>query len=171
MLDAREEAARRRTLRMLEWLADPFDRDADPCHVTGSAIVVDPTGRVLLHRHVRLGRWLQPGGHVERGEDVHEAARRETLEETGVESVHPSSGPLLLHVDVHEGPLGHVHLDARWLLEVPGGTGTRPRTDAAWFEPVAARALADRSLDDALRALTLRAPRPSTERAEREDRA
>ena len=32
----------------------PFDRDADPTHVTGSALVVGPRG-VLLHRHKRLG--------------------------------------------------------------------------------------------------------------------
>lgn len=141
---------------MLDWLADPFDRDRDPFHVTGSAIVVDGAGAVLLHRHVRLGRWLQPGGHVETGEDVHEAARRETLEETGVDTRHPDGAPELLHVDVHEGPLGHVHLDVRWLLEAAGPDGAVLLPDAAWFVPEEARALADRSLGDALDALARR---------------
>src|SRR5690606_18869145 len=41
-------------------------------------------GRVLLHRHRKLGLWLPPGGHVEPGELPDEAAVREVLEETGV---------------------------------------------------------------------------------------
>lgn len=40
-------------------------------------------GRVLMHRHKKLNRWLYPGGHVDEGEVPTEAARRETLEETG----------------------------------------------------------------------------------------
>lgn len=121
--------------------------------MTGSAIVLDATGAVLLHRHVRLDRWLQPGGHVERDELVHEAARRETLEETGVVTRHPDDRPTLLHVDVHEGPLGHVHLDVRWLLEAEPATTVPPLPDAAFLAPDRAMALADRSLGDALRAL------------------
>ena len=41
-------------------------------------------GRVLLHFHPKIGLWLPPGGHVERGELPDEAAVREVLEETGV---------------------------------------------------------------------------------------
>lgn len=141
----------RRTLRLLDWLADPFSRDADPTHVTASAIVVDPVGRVLLHRHVRLGIWIQPGGHVEPGEDVVTAAVRETLEETGVVARPVDDGAALLHVDIHEGPLGHVHLDVRSLLVA--ADGSEPGPDAVWEAPEVAVARADRSLRDALRAL------------------
>lgn len=42
-------------------------------------------GRVLLHRHPKLGKWLPPGGHIELNETPPEAARREALEETGLE--------------------------------------------------------------------------------------
>ena len=38
---------------------------------------------ILLLVHRRLGIWLQPGGHVDPGETPWEAARRETVEETG----------------------------------------------------------------------------------------
>ena len=65
-------------------LAAPFDQDADPVHVTGSAIVVGPRGVVLL-KHKRLGLWLQPGGHIDAGETPWDAALREAREETGLD--------------------------------------------------------------------------------------
>jgi 8-oxo-dGTP pyrophosphatase MutT (NUDIX family) len=44
-------------------------------------------GKVLLHHHAKLGKWLPPGGHVEPNETPPEAARREVREETGLEIV------------------------------------------------------------------------------------
>jgi 8-oxo-dGTP pyrophosphatase MutT (NUDIX family) len=41
--------------------------------------------QVLLHKHPKLGLVLPPGGHIERNELPDEAAKRETLEETGVQ--------------------------------------------------------------------------------------
>jgi 8-oxo-dGTP pyrophosphatase MutT (NUDIX family) len=114
--DARERWSLARTRALLEWLPAPLDEHADPTHVTGSAVVLDETGRVLLHRHKRLGIWLQPGGHLEPGESPADAARRETSEETGIAAAHPGGVPTLVHVDLHEGPRGHVHLDVRYLL-------------------------------------------------------
>ena len=49
------------------------------------AVFVVHEGRVLLHRHKRLGLWLPPGGHIDEGELPDQAAVRETLEETGVD--------------------------------------------------------------------------------------
>ena len=69
-------------------LPAPFDEQADLTHVTASAIVVGNRG-IVLHRHRRLHRWLQPGGHIEAGESPEEAAARESVEETGL-----SGGPL-----------------------------------------------------------------------------
>ncbi len=42
-------------------------------------------GKLLLHKHAKLGKWLPPGGHIEPNETPPEAARRETREETGLE--------------------------------------------------------------------------------------
>jgi 8-oxo-dGTP diphosphatase len=44
-------------------------------------------GIVMIRRAIEpsYGMWTFPGGYVERGEPVEEAARREILEETGVE--------------------------------------------------------------------------------------
>jgi ADP-ribose pyrophosphatase YjhB (NUDIX family) len=154
--DAAEAHSLTRTLTLLDWLAAPFDEHADPTHVTGSAIVTDGAGRVVLHRHKRLGIWLQPGGHVDAGELPWEGAVRETREETGLSATHPDGGAQLVHVDVHEGPRGHVHLDVRYLLFADGGAPLSPATaespHVAWFDRDAAIAAGDRSLAAAIRA-------------------
>jgi len=147
--DAVEVRSLARTRQLLDWLADPLDEDADPMHVTGSAIVIDRAGRVLLHRHKRLRRWLQPGGHLDPGELPWQAAVRETREETGVEAEHPSAGVRLLHVDVHEGPRGHVHLDLRYLLLADADVAFAPAAgespDVAWCTPAQVTARSDPS--------------------------
>lgn len=154
--DATERWSLVRGRALLAWLRSPLDEHADPTHVTGSAIVLDPERRVLLHRHKRLGIWLQPGGHLEPDEAPPEAAVRETLEETGVEAAHPDGVPALIHVDLHEGPRGHVHIDLRYLLLAEEGgapcPGAGESSEVAWLEPSVARARSDESLAAALRA-------------------
>jgi 8-oxo-dGTP pyrophosphatase MutT (NUDIX family) len=153
-VDLRE---RRSRLRLLDWLRRPvrlFDRLAGPVHVTGSAIVVWPPG-VVLHLHQRMGMWLQPGGHLEPGEPPWLAAARETAEETGLRAAWPARPPLV-HVDVHPGPHGHLHLDLRYLLRVPGDS-PRPAAgesqDGRWVSWPEALAVADVGLVGALRAI------------------
>jgi 8-oxo-dGTP pyrophosphatase MutT (NUDIX family) len=112
---AREEAAQARILLELDRLAEPCNEYADLTHMTASAIVVGRRGTVL-HLHKRLGRWMQPGGHIDPGETPPVAARREAIEELGLAVEHPAAGPHLIHLDVHEAALGHIHLDLRYLL-------------------------------------------------------
>ena len=151
--DAREERARETILAALTTLERPFDRHADLAHVTASAVVVGPRG-VLLHRHRRLHRWLQPGGHLDPGETTEDAARREGGEETGLALTHPDGGPVLVHVDVHEAADRHVHLDVRYLLVGPDSDPAPPpgeSQEVAWFTWEEAAALADDALAGALR--------------------
>lgn len=151
----RETRSLRQITAYLDWLAAPFDETADPTHVTASAVVVSTDGAVALHLHKRLGLWLQPGGHIEADEPPEAAARREVQEELGLDITDPD--PPLLHVDVHEGPRGHVHLDLRYRLEVPDRPVLAPAPDespnAEWFSRADALAVADVSLADALRRL------------------
>jgi ADP-ribose pyrophosphatase YjhB (NUDIX family) len=57
-----------------------------PILMVGAAIlVVDGEGRLLLMKRSDSGCWGPPGGAVELGEVVEDAAKRETLEETRIE--------------------------------------------------------------------------------------
>lgn len=58
--------------------------------VVAKVIVVNEAGEMLaLHRSMddvrRPGQWDFPGGHVDEGEDMRQAARRETIEEAGLD--------------------------------------------------------------------------------------
>lgn len=153
--DDREAASRQEILDGLTTLEAPFDEHAAATHVTSSGLVVGRRG-LVLHRHKRLGRWLQPGGHLDPGEWPHQAAARESAEETGLDVRYPTGGPLLLHLDCHDGGRGHRHLDLRYLLY---GDDSDPRPGSGesqacqWFAPPAAVALADPGLQGALRRL------------------
>jgi len=137
----------------LDRLERPFDEHAEPTHVTASAIVVGARG-VILHRHRRLHRWLQPGGHVDPGETPEEAVLRECREETGLSVAHPAGGPVLVHVDVHPAAGGHVHLDLRYLVWAPDENPAPAPGESqavAWFSWDDAVALSDEALEGALR--------------------
>ncbi len=62
---------------------DPPAGGATLRHFTVAVFVVH-RGRVLLHFHRKLGKWLPPGGHIEDNELPDEAAIREVVEETGI---------------------------------------------------------------------------------------
>ena len=152
-VDARETAAVDEIRSALRTLARPFDRQPGPTHVTASAVVVGARG-VLLHRHRRLRRWIQPGGHLDPGERPEDAARRECEEETGLAVHHPAGGPVLVHVDVHRAADDHVHLDLRYLVVGPDAAPAPPpgeSQEVAWFTWDEAAAVADPALVGALR--------------------
>lgn len=60
--------------------------DSSAIRIRVACLAVDDGGRVLLVQHRKDGRdyWLLPGGGVEAGETLLDAARRELFEETGL---------------------------------------------------------------------------------------
>ncbi len=56
-------------------------------HFCASAYIINPENKkVLLVRHKKYNKWLQPGGHIEDNEIPEEAAIREVYEETGIKA-------------------------------------------------------------------------------------
>jgi len=70
-------------------------------------IVEDERGRVLLVRHSYLAGWYLPGGGVDGGESLDEAACREVLEEAGIIA---SGKPALLNIYLNEEATGRDHV-------------------------------------------------------------
>lgn len=134
---------------------DPANVDRD---FTVAVFVVD-SGRVLLHYHSKLKRWLPPGGHIEPNELPDDAARREVLEETGVAAT--LIGEPSIDIDVPGQPRqlcrpagiqladirpGHQHID---LVYLAIGGPAEARDGVGWFAP---DEWADLALTDEVRA-------------------
>ncbi|GHB54911.1 hypothetical protein GCM10010377_52640 [Streptomyces viridiviolaceus] len=118
----------------LDWPTDIASRSAFSGHITCSAIVVDPLGRVLHVLHLASGKVLAPGGHTEpEDESLAGAALRELHEETGIppQAVMPWSGyeTVPFDIDIHDidarpdkGEPGHQHFDLRFLFRLHTAT-------------------------------------------------
>ncbi|RLE89818.1 MAG: hypothetical protein DRN04_15880 [Thermoprotei archaeon] len=91
--------------------------------------IFTPRGIVLVKRKNEpfKGYWALPGGFVEYGERVEDAARREVLEETGLEV--ELRGLVGVYSDPGRDPRGHVISIAFWA--VPKGGVLAPSSDAS----------------------------------------
>lgn len=97
---------------------------------TASVFVVHE-GKVLLHKHKKLGIWLQPGGHIELEDGPIETAIKEVQEETGLdvelvgghEVDATVSGDILTPVFLnrHQFNDTHEHIDFVYFGRIVGG--------------------------------------------------
>jgi len=124
-------------------------------HFVATVYVVND-GAVALHEHDTLGMWLPPGGHLDRDELPHEAARRETREELGldpdlltergdltsstVEALPEPAAFLLEDIDRVDGAVAHQHVDFVFFGRVDTGKldpapGEAPAGAWEWVTP------------------------------------
>jgi 8-oxo-dGTP pyrophosphatase MutT (NUDIX family) len=89
----------------------------------GVRVILASGGRVLLVKHTYQDAWIFPGGGVEYGESLTEAARREAREEAGAVM---AADPVLvgIYTNVEEGKSDHIALFAcdSFFLQQPTDT-------------------------------------------------
>jgi ADP-ribose pyrophosphatase YjhB (NUDIX family) len=71
------------TSRRIDYYDDPEAPEANSLAASVN-VVVDDAGTILMIRRTDNGNWALPGGAIDLGESVAQAAVRETLEETGI---------------------------------------------------------------------------------------
>lgn len=108
--------------------------------------------KVLLLHHKKLGKWLQPGGHIEKFENPVEAAIREVREETGIDISLLKDGVKQIDKDgtflpvpefimeqtipQHHSQPEHFHLDIQYVVKIPEQkiqNNTLESHDIGWF--------------------------------------
>ena len=67
-----------------DYLDDPAAPRANSIVPAVSVVIIDGQGRILLIRRTDNNYWSIPGGGIEPGESVRQAASREVMEETGI---------------------------------------------------------------------------------------
>jgi len=111
-----------------------FARENFGGHITTSAFIINPDYKeMLLLKHKSLGRWLQPGGHVEADASLLLSALREAVEETGIPQAQLQNIPVFTNdevpfdIDSHYIPAnpkkqedGHYHHDLRYIFVYTG---------------------------------------------------
>lgn len=131
-----------RLISFVESYADCFERSLQIGHITGSAWVVNQAGtHVLLTHHKKLNMWLQLGGHADGNSDILDAALREAVEESGIQTLEPG-GSNIFDIDIHLIPErknepAHHHHDIRFVflcLENETYIVSNESYDLAWVE-------------------------------------
>jgi 8-oxo-dGTP pyrophosphatase MutT (NUDIX family) len=138
---AAERACRDRFIAFVQAEPECFERTLLKGHVTGSAWIVEASGRrVLLTHHRKLGKWLQLGGHADGDPDVLAVALREAREESGIEGLVPVWARIF-DLDIHliparPGEPEHEHYDVRFVLRAPARASpvlSSESIELAWF--------------------------------------
>ncbi|MFI0350384.1 NUDIX hydrolase [Actinomadura sp. 9N407] len=71
--------------RRIDYYDDPNAPKANSLVPSVNVVVTNDNGEILLIRRTDNDNWAVPGGAIDLGESVNQAAVRETCEETGIE--------------------------------------------------------------------------------------
>ena len=71
--------------RRIDYYDDPSAPEADSLVPSVNVVVTNSAGAVLLIRRSDNDNWAVPGGAIDQGESLVQAAVRETREETGID--------------------------------------------------------------------------------------
>jgi len=88
-------------------------------HLVSYFVAVDTENTsILLVNHIKSGRWLPTGGHVEKGEDPKVTVQREAMEELGIRAKFISETPFFVTVTVTvEKTAGHTDVSLWYLIQ------------------------------------------------------
>jgi len=70
--------------RRIDYYNDPNAPAANSMVPSVNVVVIDNDGRILMIRRTDNDNWAVPGGAIDLGESMVDAAVRETIEETGI---------------------------------------------------------------------------------------
>ncbi|KAL0892999.1 hypothetical protein ABMA27_014664 [Loxostege sticticalis] len=111
--------ARDNFVMMFKWLPTHRAPNLPPaCHTNlgvGGLVLNDKNQMlVVVEKHTEVSHWKLPGGYVERGEDIKDAAMREVKEETGIDTIFKS---LVTFRHAHKRMFGNSDIYVVVLLE------------------------------------------------------
>jgi 8-oxo-dGTP diphosphatase len=113
------------------------------------AVYARRVDRVLVIHHRRLGTWLPVGGELEPGETPLEAARRELLEESGLEGRFPvlegaadGEPPGFLGYEEHVAGSKGLHMNFVFVADVEAGAPITPNHEFGEYRWIDAAELA-----------------------------
>ena len=142
--DQFEEESRLQTITFVKRNKECFENNFKPGHITGSALVIDGTGKyTLLTHHAVLDLWIQLGGHSDGHWNPLEVAWREAQEESGLNSLAYIPGyEGIFDIDIQPIPAfgempEHFHYDIRILLSAEKTEPykvTRESKDLKWIK-------------------------------------
>ena len=114
-------------------------------HFCASILIIDKKKKkILLVKHKKFGKWVQPGGHIEENETPEEAAIRETYEETGLrvkllgeKFPREDDGVKPFAIQYNRGKQDDLHIDIVYVAEPFDNReftiDEKESTDIAWF--------------------------------------